>query len=320
MNITQVSQLAKKLKLGKILYKFYYQPNATIWFRYNLLLARYGENQLKSKLQFIQAPQFPDIDIDITFMTGEKYWHQTVLCALSLVHVIEHVPHFTIYDDGTLNLERIQLLKRLFPQTCIITKAQAEANLEPVLPKTSYPALWTARTRFVQMRKLIDINILSPGKLYLDSDMIFWQYPSELIEFYNNKKAFFMVQNNVPEFWGFICDTTKIFASTGIQPIPHFNAGIFFLGKTEIDWDLVESWTKSLMDIPEQHNPITLEQTLLALIFAQIKNAIGLPDAYYVASDDNFPQHFILTHYINNQMKLKYMNREWYRWFSQFAN
>jgi hypothetical protein len=225
------------------------------------------------------------------------------------------MPSFTIYDDGTLTAQKVQLLTRILPTLIIISKGQAEKEVDKTLPKDRYPCLREAREKFILMKKLIDINIISPSTVYLDSDMIFWNYPSELVELYKKGKPFFMVEPNVPENLGFICDAPQILKSVGIEPIQHFNSGIFHLGSAEINWDWIESWCSNLMSIQNQHNPNMLEQTLCALLFSKIKDAVSLPSSYDVAYHQ-LPESSILTHYIY-LMKFKYMNTEQYRWFRQ---
>ena len=317
MNNNKFRQLARQLKIGQTLYHCLHKPKKEIWLYYSALSAQYGEHNLKNYLKSVETPKFDPIDLNITFMTGANYWHQTSLCALSLIYAIKGVPIFTIYDDGTLDSEKNNLLKKLFPNASIIAKIEAEEYLKKLLPPGDYPALWTARSRFVQMRKLVDINLLSPNNLYLDSDMIFWKYPTELIDLYQSDIPCFMSQHSIEEDLGFICKSKKIYDYTGIHPIQHFNAGIFYLGKNSINWKILETWTSTLMNIPSQFNPVTLEQTLLALFFAGVENAVGLPDTYYVACDNRLPKDFVLTHYVNTA-KFKYMSREWQKWLYKF--
>ncbi|MBD2501516.1 hypothetical protein [Anabaena azotica] len=319
MNINIVRHSLKRIKLGRILYQSFYKPKAELVYNYNLLLANRGEEQLKNKLLLLEPLQFPFIDISITFLTGKKHWHQTVLCALSLVKVIKHIPSFTIYDDGTLGQEITDLLKKLLPNASIISTQQAEDIVNNSLSRDVYPALRKARDKCIFMRKFIDNNLVSPGSIYLDSDMIFWQYPQELIEYYQNKTPFFMKQNKMPNDLGLICKASIIYETLGIETSQHLNGGIIYLGKINIDWDQVEIWTEKLLKIPNQFNPKHIEQTLYSLLFAQqLENVVGLPDSYYVAFDDDFPENLILSHYVHPLMKCKYMSQEWHRWFYNF--
>ena len=317
----QFQALHKELRLGEIAYQFYYKPTARLRFyqsrgTWNVLSAQIGERALKKKLESFPAPQYDAVDVDISFLTGEKYWHQTLLCALSLVHNIKQIPSFTIYSDGTLNAERIQLLKRFFPDLIIVDKKTAEDKVNDRFPRSNYPALRQARDHFILMKKLLDIPLISPHAMYLDSDMIFWGYPAELLELYQAQSPFYMKEQDIPDSYGLICDTPIIEEKTGIKPIPHFNSGMFHIGNADIDWPLIESWCSKLLSIPEQHSPSMLEQTLFCLIFTCIQNAQDLSDSYYVAFD-KLPTKSVLTHYVNS-MKFKYMNTEQYRWFHEF--
>ena len=320
MKQEEFSVLLKVLKLDWFADNFYRQPRSLVNFYrskgvFNVYSAQMGEFSLKQRIKSITPPNYPTIDLKIVFLTGEKYWHQTALCALSLIHAIKRMPSFTIYDDGTLTTQRIQLLTRILPTLVVISKEQAEKEIDKVLSKDRYPCLREAREKFILMKKIIDVNLISPDTIYLDSDMIFWKYPFELLELYKKGNPFFMVEPNVPENLGFICDSLKILESVGIEPIQHFNSGIFHLGNSKVDWDWIESWCLGLMSIQNQHNPNMLEQTLCALLFKKIKDAVSLPNSYYVAYHQ-LPESSVLTHYIY-LMKFKYMNTEQYRWFRQ---
>jgi len=312
----------KTLQLEWVADRLYRRPMSTINFYKkngvtNVLSSQYGEFSLKQKLQTITPPNYPPIDIKIIFLTGEKYWHQTALCALSLIENLKHIPSFVIYDDGTLKPHRIKFLQRLLTDVSVISIAESEAIVDEVIPREKYPSLRLARDKCIFMRKLIDTNLLSPGRIYLDSDIIFWQYPSELVSLYQEKNPFYMKQNTIPNDWGLICKFQEVSDAIGIEPVHHLNGGIIYLGNAQLDWSLLESWTEILLNMPNQHNFNMVEQTLYSLVVAQqVKDAVGLSDSYYVAFKE-LPNISTLTHYVYIT-KFPYMNSEQYRWFRQF--
>lgn len=165
----------------------------------------------------------------------------------------------------------------------------------------------------------MDTNLVAPGRIYLDSDMIFWEYPSELIDLYKKRNPFFMRQAAIAHDWGLICENSRIYEAIGIEPVKQLNGGLLYLGESNPDWDIVEFWAERLLKLPNQHNPNMLEQTLYSLIYAQqVKDAVSLSDSYYVAFKE-LPHVSILTHYVHLS-KMKYMNTEQYRWFRQFKS
>ena len=312
-------QLLREAGAGKLAYKYFYKPiMAPATFKgsrgfVEIPLTRYGEYELKRRLKQLTPPSFPSIDINLTFLTGKKYYHQTLLCALSLIHAIEAIPAVTIYDDGSLTTKMIGLLERLIPGSRIVRKTECQPIVEEKLPLSTYKILRKLREKSVLMRKLIDVNLVTPGQVYLDSDMIFWQAPTEIINLCRAKTPFFMNEKFNCKDLGLICHAEAITDQVGITPLEHFNSGIFFTGDYTIDWDFLEYAAQQLLPLPTVRS-FLFEQTLYAILFAKISDAFRLPDPYYVAYSSLPNEPTVVTHYVTS-MKIPYMSREWYRWF-----
>lgn len=310
---------ARRCKLGRLAYWCYHRPRSIsqeVGIR-NALKARLGEARLKRRIRKVATPNFPSAPLAVSFLTGARFWHQTALCGLSLIYALRAVPRITIFDDGTLTDQQRRHLAQTFPDLAIRDSCTADAFVHEHLPEATFPNLHKARRTFILMKKLLDIALMAPDHVYLDSDMIFWSSPQELVSLYKSHTPFHMTEPEVPHEYGLITPSSRLETTVGLRPIPHFNSGIYFLGNTTINYHQLEQWTAQLLPLPSQQNRNMLEQTLFALLFATLPQRTALPASYYVAWG-SLPSQSIVTHYVHHR-KVDYMAWEQGRWLREIA-
>ncbi|MCB0335665.1 MAG: hypothetical protein KDD62_05145, partial [Bdellovibrionales bacterium] len=212
------------LKPGPLLYHLLYYPRrfahiASTYGWGNYLSAKRGQRTLPAKLAEVgRVPFAQQMDVSFSFLTGSKFWDQTALCALSLTHALQAVPQFTIVSDGSLQEQQMQVLKDMFGDIRFVGVGTSEEIVEHKLPRERYPQLRGERDQYVLMRKLLDVQLVAPGSIYLDSDMIFWDSPTDLLELYNRRTPFFMSEASVPQDLGLFASSTDLYKHTGIFP------------------------------------------------------------------------------------------------------
>lgn len=248
--------------------------------------------------------------LNIYFLTGKKYLYQTLFCAFSLVKVSpKETFQFILVDDGSFDDEFISQINSQMPNAKIITKTEIENNLGNRLPKLKYPYLNDKREIYPHIKKLTDIHTLdeNPYKLVLDSDMLFWNEPVELINWLKQPNGCIYMLDCV-ESYGF--DTALMQSLCGHEIPRLMNVGAIGIQSSTINWDHLETWGKTL---EEKEGPsYFLEQALSAMIVSNQDKAILSKEEYIVnpeqgANNSNLNK---LHHYVDLSKKY-YFGSAW---------
>lgn len=295
--------LSHHLGLGKLLYKLVYAPRGfvkTTWQRglLNRYLSHCGRLQMEAAVSQLQpfAHQPDQPGYDIYFMTGSKYWYQTCFCAYSMQ---QHSPvnlRPIIYDDGSLKAEQKTEILRLFPRADIVSLERVEARLDEVLPATEFPHLRSHRLQQPLIRKLIDFHAGETGwKLFLDSDMLFFQPPQFLLNWLAAPQTpCYMV--DVKNAYGY---SEALLQELAGKPLPQrVNIGIFGLQSDAIDWHQIESWLGAFLEREGTHYNVT--QGLSCLYLAGKDCAIAPQKDYLLLPSRQealYPQ-AVMHHYV----------------------
>jgi hypothetical protein len=259
--------------LGKLVYNVYYKPVSTV--RNMLqrgLLKTYHEQKGRKEMfrasYTLEEIKYPEADtFEVYFLSGKKYWYQTAFCLYTLQkHANLNIKAF-IVDDGSFDNQLEEQVKRQFRSSKVIRKEQLADLLDKYLPETEYPAIRKRRLDYPHLRKLTDIHILpgSDWKLVLDSDMLFFNRPKELLQWLKKpKKMLFM--EDVKESYGYPIPFLRELTGTKLFPAK-LNVGITGIASSLINWQELEYWTRSTL---EKHGSSYLqEQGLTAMLAAK---------------------------------------------------
>ncbi len=257
---------------GKILYGAYYKPvshirkimGTGIINSYKMEKARkemvVASNRLK-EIKYNEAS-----NVEVYFLTGKKYWYQTAFCLYSLQKQSQLNIQAVIVDDGSFDEALEQQVKEQFPSSKLIRKEQIETLLDEHLPESRYPTLRARRVEYPHLRKLTDIHIL-PGKdwkMVLDSDMLFFHKPKQLIQHLQNPgKMLFM--EDVEDAYGYPVSFLQELSRVKSFP-ERLNVGITWMPSSSINWNELENWNK--LTIEKMGTSYLQEQALTAMIAA----------------------------------------------------
>ncbi|NTE04811.1 glycosyl transferase [Agrobacterium tumefaciens] len=228
----------------------------------------------------------------IYFLTGQDYLYQTLFCAFSLTKVSKTPFQFILIDDGSFDQDLTNQATTQMPGVKIITKEEIMANLEAKLPAKDYPYLHNKRKVYPHIKKLIDVHTLEDGdyKLVLDSDMLFWNEPKEIIDWLKNPTGT-LHMIDCEESYGYNKNLMELLCKAKIPEM--VNVGTIGLNSKSINWMTVEYWAKTLEET--EGASYFLEQALSAMIIAN-QNQIQLDGAEYLVNPNE--------HQIKNQTKL----------------
>jgi len=298
-----VQTLGRSLGLGKLLYKLVYAPRGfvkTTWQRgpLNRYLSYRGRQQMEAAVS--QLPPLARVadrpTYDLYFMTGSKYWYQTCFCAYSMQ---QHSPvnlRPVIYDDGSLQPEQTVEILRLFPNADLVSLDRVEARLDQVLPAETFPCLRSHRLKQPLIRKLIDFHAGENGwKLFLDSDMLFFQTPHFLLDWLAHpQKPCYMV--DVKNAYGY---SEALLQKLAPGPLPQkVNIGIFGLQSEAMDWHQIEAWLQTFLEQEGAHYNVT--QGLSCLYLSGKECAIAPQSDYLLLPNRQEAQHpqTVMHHYV----------------------
>lgn len=236
--------------------------------------------------------------LPVYFLTGKNYLYQTLYCIQSLIKSSAAQFKFILVDDGSFNPELLKRVEKQLPGAQVITQNKISENLQNTLPETHYPYLHKKREVYPHIKKLTDVHTI-PGddwKLVLDSDMLFWHEPADLINWLNNPQSpLHMI--DCTEAYGYSQQLMAQLAGAPVKPL--LNVGAIGLKSKAIDWDKLENWVKTLEE--QEGTSYYLEQALSAMLIGNADATVLKSGDYIVnpSPDQIKNQTGILHHYVD---------------------
>ena len=234
--------------------------------------------------------------LEVWYLTGDRFWYQTAFCAWSLAFHCQRKLVLHMVDDGTLTIEQEQQLRRLFPHGMTRWKQDVASELDRHLPVARFPVLRQRWGDYINIRKLTDIHLGSIGtKLVLDSDMLFFSRPDELLTWWENPTQPCLM-TDCEESYGFSRQLMEELAGAPIPPL--LNVGICGLASEWIDWEELEHWCRTLVE--REGTSYYLEQALVAMLAAR-RQPVVMPASDYITfptrqqalAGDGVLQHYV---------------------------
>lgn len=305
------------MTLGTIVYKLFFKP--TLRIRYYIghfgLMGWYrlhnAEQQMKKAATLLPPVVLSsNYILEVSYLTGTKYWHQTIFCAYSLAKVLKGRVRINIYSDGTLNSELIEYITKALPNINIISPDDLHKQIDEILPEKDFPLLRALREKNPFFRKLVDMRINDRYIVQLDSDMLFFNEPQELIKACRDAENYFM-QDTIPASY-YVLPEDVISKDLNIPMCEKINSGILAYNSSKIDWHFVERTCAYLMRDGTDIHPPMFEQTLNAIIISKLGGK-PLKPAYrilYADKGEETNPSDIVRHYIF-KAKLPYFTTEW---------
>tara|TARA_R110002073_G_scaffold56906_2_gene144969 strand:+ start:7023 stop:7952 length:930 start_codon:yes stop_codon:yes gene_type:complete len=247
--------------------------------------------------------------ISCWFLTGRRFWYQTAYCAWTLAKQASATIELNLVDDGSLSTEYESRLRRLFPAGTTVRKSTIEERVNDLLPVSKFPLLRERWIDYINIRKLTDVHLGSEGpKLVLDSDMLFFKQPTELLEWIRNPQGTCLMTDCV-ESYGY---SRALMESLCGSILPSkLNVGICGLRSEQIEWEQMEDWCQRLH--AAEGTSYYLEQALVAMLAAQPDQISVMPASDYIT----FPTHEqvkskmgVLQHYVADS-KPWYFGKAW---------
>lgn len=243
--------------------------------------------------------------LKIHILTGKNHFYQTLFCAYSLIKVTKDKIQFVLIDDGSLDEKFILEIKKKMPNVKLILKETIKQNLNCKLPIAKFPYLHHKRIVYQHIKKLTDIHTNNIGyKLVLDSDMLFWKEPTDLINWLKNPiGCLYMLDSK--QSYGY--DTQFMQSLCGYHIPELVNVGVLGFNSEIINWNSIENWSKMLES--EHGASYFLEQALSAMLIANEEKYI-LNREKYIVNPRTYNEDDILHHYVDLSKKY-YFETAW---------
>ena len=302
--------------IGRLIYKVFFKP--TLQIRYHVhhfgLSGWYklhrGEQQMKKgALNIPPITLAKDHLLEVNYLTGAKYWHQTIFCAQSLAKILKGRLKINIYSDGTLNQTHETFIARAIPGVVFISEKGVDEHLDQFLPVAQFPTLHHLRKWHPFFRRLIDIHSTTSWAIHLDSDMLFFDSPEQIIDAYQHKTAIYMQEHLSSSY--FVDDEKTLKDKYDINCLGNVNGGIIAYSG-DIDYANLEEKAKTLLKHYPDAGPAQVEQTLMSyLLFKQGATPLDkyrhpiFYDSKIEVDDSQIVRHYIF------KAKLPYFTAEW---------
>lgn len=246
--------------------------------------------------------------LEVWFLTGKRFWYQTAFCSWSLAHHSKRNLVLNLVDDGSLKPEQEKQLRRLFPSGVTRSKLEMAEKIHQQLPESHFPILRQRWVDYINIRKLTDIHLGSCGiKLVLDSDMLFFRRPDELLAWWDQPIGPCLM-SDCKESYGYSRELMEELAGAPIPPL--LNVGICGLASELIDWEELEYWCQTLVE--REGTSYYLEQALVAMLAARSSPTV-MPRSRYITfptQQQTLAGEGVLQHYVADS-KPWYFGEAW---------
>jgi hypothetical protein len=305
---------AKQLGLGVAFYRLYHVPRQCLqrWrnegFATLVDLARGQHQMAQAAVQLSPLPPREGTPLEVYYLSGRKFWYQTLFCFYSLALQTDLNLRLVVVDDGSLSPPYQELIRRVCPTVRFVLKDEIQTRLDRVLPWARYPTLRSRREEYPNLRKLTDIHAGTSGwKLVLDSDMLCFHSPVALLEWLQQPQTpCHMV--DVETAYGYSPELMQQLA--GVVVPERINVGITGLQSDTLDWDELEHWCRT--QIEQEGSHYYQEQALTAMVMARHPCRV-MPAADYIVmpteAEVRHPQ-AQLHHYVADS-KMGYFRHGW---------
>jgi hypothetical protein len=183
-----------------------------------------------------------------------------------------------VHFHGAMSTRARRAFTTHFPQARLVSQEEADREVERQLRARGFRQLLDARRRSPIMMKLTDVALIgsAPGIVCVDSDVLFFDYPSHLVM--ENPPADSIFMRDIGS--GYAISSDVAHAALGVQLAPEVNCGIMAFARDAVSLDRCESFLERLA-LPTYDGLI--EQTLYALCASERGRVQYLPRDYVVS-------------------------------------
>lgn len=194
-------------------------------------------------------------DFEVHSLLGSRHVGMCLWSIKSFLHHAKRPFSIVLHDDGSLSLQDIEKLKRHLPGVRVIRKADADTLIRPMLSPWKLVEAYRfgtlgntdySRRMSIFALKLLDFNLLTAASriLVLDTDVLFFRRPSELLDWVDNKseaQCMYCYEDYAP-----VRNRAGVIAGFERKAAPscYFNSGLICFDKPVMDLSALDNWLK----------------------------------------------------------------------------
>lgn len=219
---------------------------------------------------------------EVHILTCASDWVMAMWAAWSFYHHSSVDWPLVIHDGGGLDYRIVHKIKRFFPNARIVFNREAEIVVSQSLFEMGYVNLIRARKDHVLLRKIVDFSLFTACQKYLclDSDVLFFKKPIELLSLSENVEAPFCFLRDSHSSYSI--SSAQAESWFGLKLPEKLNTGVCLVPLCRMDLRFLdEAFLPGKIPSTGNHFP---EQTALALLAARSGLAHCLPTEYSVAT------------------------------------
>ncbi|MCF2446184.1 hypothetical protein L0657_19660 [Dyadobacter sp. CY345] len=256
-----------------------------------------GRKQLRQKMlrdMLIfrnEDPNQPGIHILIC-----KRDHEMAIISAMMINYLGNKGHkFIFHDDGSIDDQIETKINTYLPGIKLIRRKIADKIIEQAL--LPFPAMMKFRRKQVLAMKLIDVPLFSGHERigYMDSDILFFQYPAEFFRSLNEKTESNIFNKDIAN--AYVTNPDNIYAALGIKIPSKINSGLWAMNRKDFDFERIESWLKQSFLFPYLSD-YRLEQTICAMLAGTSDAKTEHFPTGYDVSFEKYPEASICKHYV----------------------
>lgn len=247
---------------------------------HGLITAHYRDRVRLKILQTAPIAQTTDPTCEIHVLTSATDWLNLLWGLKSFYHYSQRRYGLCIHDDGTLTASDRDSLQHHFPQARVLDRPTADVQMSARL--ASYPRCLSFRTTNHLSPKVFDFiaELRGDRLLLLDSDILFFQPPAELLRRVDDPN-YRLNSLNRDVASAYTVDPAIVSAQLGFELLPRVNSGLGLIHKSSLRLD----WIEEFLTLPSIIGHFwRIEQTLIALGSSRFGVEL-LPPAYDVRLD-----------------------------------
>lgn len=236
---------------------------------------------------------------EVHTLTSEQDLVSTLWSLKSFYHFCELRPKLTIYEDGSLNNDSKSILSEHFLNCQIIRRDRFHHDMEDFLKAHKSSLKYSKLKSFYCALKFFGPMYYTKSErlLYLDSDVLFFKKPNEILKYIENGIPFYM--SDYQDAYSYPLDFLQNLLNAGLTH--KINAGLFHLAKRDFadNMELVESYFKKIPETGNNDWRVNRhEQTLTAMLLSKA-NGVPLSNVYQI-SEEPVTDKTISHHFVND--------------------
>lgn len=234
---------------------------------------------------------------EIMSLVSHKDLLLLLVCLKTFFYFLKKIFSVTVVDDGSMNREDIKFLKYYVKNIRFIGAKEADKRAKSYLKGKKLCFQYGKIGGHPYVRKSLFLPILSVSRkiLLLDSDIIFFKKPTEIIDFFKGNNNLVIFMSDYQDAYSISGIEAKYFFNCKL--IKKLNSGILGFNSKEIDLDLAEKFLKYWSN---SYGRLFQMQTFYSLLFSKKdKNkVVRLPNSYFLDFGYRHVKEIICRHYV----------------------